>query len=245
MGRHAMPINTFLGGWRGNAAGPSCGARVSAHGRGKRDRLSPGRNGGGGQGMSEDIEQAQQALEHAHEADAAHPAHNDRGARRVAVLISALAAALAIAEMGEKGAQNDFLAHHISTSDAWAFYQAKTLRAAMAGQQIELLESLPNAADPDLRKRIEAAQAERARLDDDEATQGRKQLRAEAEADARERDAIGHHYHLYEIVVGALQIAIVLASVSVVTRMWLLAAAAGALGGVAVLFGLGVAWGVG
>jgi hypothetical protein len=195
--------------------------------------------------MSDDIEQAQQGLEHAHEADEAHPAHRDTGARRAAVLISALAAALAIAEMGEKGAQNDFLAHHISTSDAWAFYQAKTLRSAMAGDQAELLASLPNASDPQVRARIEAARAERARLDDDEATQGRKQLRAEAEADARERDVVGHHYHLYEIVVGALQISIVLASVSVVTRMWPLAAAAGAIGGVAALFGLAVAWGAG
>ena len=129
--------------------------------------------------MSDDIEQAQQGLEHAHEANAAHPTHNDRGARRVAVLISALAAALAIAEMQEKGAQNDYLAHHISTSDAWAFYQAKTLRSAMEELQAELLASLPNATEPDVLKRTEAAKAEKARLDDDEKTQGRKQLRAQ------------------------------------------------------------------
>jgi len=195
--------------------------------------------------MSEDLEQAQQGLEHAHEANAAHTAHNDSGARRVAVLISALAAGLAIAEMAEKGAQNDYLSHHISTSDAWAFYQAKTLRWAMAGQQAELLASLPNASDSAVQKRIEATQAERARLDDDEATQGRKQLRAEAEANARDRDAVGQHYHLYEYVVGALQIAIVLASVSVVTRMWLLAGAAGAIGLAAGLFGIAVAAGIG
>ena len=64
-----------------------------------------GLNERSGRCMSDDIEQAQQGLEHAHEANAAHPTHNDRGARRVAVLISALAAALAIAEMQEKGAQ--------------------------------------------------------------------------------------------------------------------------------------------
>jgi hypothetical protein len=193
--------------------------------------------------MSDDIEQAQQGLEHAHEANERHPAHNDGGARRVAVLISALAAGLAIAEMAEKGAQNDYLAHHITTSDDWAFYQAKTLRAAMTEQQIDVLASLPNAAEPEVQKRIAASQAEKARLDDDEKTQGRKQLRAQAEAEARERDEVGHHYHLYEFVVGALQIAIVLASVSVVTRMWVLAAVAGAVGGVAAAFGLWVGLG--
>ena len=188
--------------------------------------------------MSDDLEQAQQGMEHAHEANAAHPAHDDRGARRVAVLISALAAGLAIAEMAEKGAQNEFLAHHISTSDSWAFYQAKTLRSAMVGQQIEVLASLPNAADPEVATRIAAARAEQARLNDDEKSQGRKQLRAQAEAEAKTRDAVGEHYHLYEYVVGALQIAIVLASVSVVTRMWLLAAAAGVIVGAAAVFGL-------
>jgi hypothetical protein len=195
--------------------------------------------------MSDDIEQAQQGLDHAHEANEAHPAHNDRGARRIAVLISALAAGLAIADMQEKGAQNDFLAGHISTSDNWAFYQAKTLRSAMVGQQIELLASLPNAADPEVRRRIEASQAELARLDDDVKTQGRKQLREQAEASARERDAVGRHYHLFEYVVGALQIAIVLASVSVVTRIWALAAVAGIVGGAAALFGIAVAAGIG
>jgi len=194
--------------------------------------------------MSDDIEQAQQGLEHAQEAVEHHRQHNDRGARRVAVLISALAAALAIAEMGEKSAQNDYLARHISTSDAWAFYQAKTLRSVMVGQQADLLASLPTAADPDVVRRIQAARAEQARLDDDEKTQGRKQLRAQAEADSRDRDSVGEHYHLYEVVVGALQIAIVLASVSVVTRMWPLAAAAGAIGGLAALFGIAVRGGV-
>jgi hypothetical protein len=194
--------------------------------------------------MSDDLEQAQKGLEHAHEANAAHPTHNDTGARRVAVLISALAAGLALAETAEKSAQNDYLAHHVATSDTWAFYQAKTERWAMEGLHAELLASLPNAADPEIRKRIETAQQEQARLEDDEKTVGRKQLRAQAEAEARIRDEVGHHYHLYEIVVGALQIAIVLASVSVVTRMWLLAGAAGVLGLVAGVFAIAVAAGV-
>lgn len=195
--------------------------------------------------MSDDIEQAQKGLEHAHEASAAHPTHSDRGARRVAVLISALAAGLAIAEMAEKSAQNDYLAHYIASSDVWAFYQAKTVRSAMAEQQASLLESLPNAADPELRKRIAAAQAEHARLDDDEKSLGRKQLRARAEAEEKVREQAGHEYHRFETVVGALQIAIVLASVAVVTRTWMLAAAAGVLGLVAAAFGVAVAIGAG
>jgi hypothetical protein len=194
--------------------------------------------------MSDDIEQAQKGLEHAHAAIEGHAEHSDSGARRVAILISVLAAALALAEMQEKGAQNEYLTHHVAVSDDWAFYQAKTLRWGMQALHIDTLESLPNAADPELRKRIEAARAEQARLDDDEKTLGRKQLRARAEEQTRQREAAFTQYHHFELVVGALQIAIVLASVSVVTRMRALALAAGALGGGGALYGLAVAVGL-
>jgi hypothetical protein len=194
--------------------------------------------------MSDTIEQAQQGLEHAQEANEKHPEHNDMSARRIAILISALAAALALAEMSEKGAQNEYLTHHIAASDAWAFYQAKTIRADIHRDQADLLDSLPNAADPEVRKRAEAARATVARLDDDEKTQGRKQLREQAQEKERQRTEAFEMYHKFERVVGALQISIVLASVAVVTRMRTLAIVAGVLGGGAALYGLAVnyAW---
>ena len=192
--------------------------------------------------MSDNIERAQQGLEHAEHANEAHPQHNDVGARRIAILISALAAALALAEMSEKGAQNEYLTHHIAASDGWAFYQAKTIRADIHRDQADLLDSLPNAADPEVRKRAEAARATAARLDDDEKTLGRKQLRAQAEEKERQRAEAFEAYHKFERVVGALQISIVLASVSVVTRMRALAIAAGVIGGGAALYGLAVSY---
>ena len=64
--------------------------------------------------MSETIENAREGLHHAqHEPGG----HTDGSARKVAVLIAVLAAALALAEMGEKGAQNEYLTHHIALSD--------------------------------------------------------------------------------------------------------------------------------
>jgi len=193
--------------------------------------------------MSETIEPAQQGLEHAHAAVEGHAENSDGGARRIAILISVLAAALALSEMGEKGAQNDYLTHHVGVSDQWAFYQAKTLRSGMYALHIDTLASLPNASDPAIQQRIEAAKAEQARLEDDEKTLGRKQLRAAAEEQTRQRDAAFERYHKFELVVGALQIAIVLASVSVVTRMRALAIAAGVLGGGGALYGIAVAAG--
>jgi hypothetical protein len=186
--------------------------------------------------MSDDLERAQEGIEHAHHA-------HEGGvswARRIAILISILAAALAIAEMGEKSAQNQFLANHVTLSDDYAFYQAKTERWDTLRATADVLDSLPNAADPAVRARGDKLRAEAARLNDDVKTQGRKQLLARTEGDKAARDEAFHHYHSYEWVVGALQIAIVLASVSVVTRVALLWMVAAGIGGVSVVFALAV-----
>jgi hypothetical protein len=184
--------------------------------------------------MSDQVDLAKEGIEHAH-----HASHEDAGARRVAVMIAALAAALAVSEMGEKAAQNAYLTHHIQASDDWAFYQAKTVRMNMYALHADLLEQLPPTEAA--RKRIEAAQATASRLDDDPNTDGRKQVQAKARESEAARDHAFHRYHLFEAVVGALQIAIVLASVSVVTRVRWLSLAAGGLGIAAGLSGLAVA----
>ena len=190
-----------------------------------------------------DTETAQHALEHAHHV-AEHP--TDGHARNAALLIGVLAAALALADMQEKQAQNAYLSHHIGVSDTWAFYQAKRVRADTAEQTAAILESLPGAAtDPEIRKRIDDARAAAARLrSDPEKGEGAKELDAKARAESELRDQALHRYHRFELVGGALQIAIVLASVSVVTRVRLLVAVAAVLGGIAVAGGLLIAVGV-
>ena len=171
--------------------------------------------------MPDSLDHAREGIEHAH-----HAAPSDRFARRVAVLIAALAALLAIAEMGEKSAQNDYLTRHIALSDNWAFYQAKLLRSNLATAEADILQSLPG-ADP---ARVAVARKTAQRLADDPATQGAKQLRAEAEHLTAARDATFHRYHALEVVVGAVQIAIVLASIAVVTRQRWLVLVAGLIG---------------
>jgi hypothetical protein len=89
--------------------------------------------------------------------------------------------------------------------------------------------------------RAAEARAQAKRMDDDEKTLGRKQLLARAEHSQALRDHEFHRYHLFELVVSGLQIAIVLASVSVVTRVNALALGAGVLGFGAFLMGVAVA----
>jgi hypothetical protein len=189
--------------------------------------------------MSESIERAQEGLESAHDA-ASH--EGDHAARWIAVLIATLAAALALAELGEKAAQNTYLTDHVTLSDNWAYYQAKSARATTREAEASVLESLPGTGDPAVQARIKQAHDEAARLrDDPTGGEGTQQLEARAAEIRAERDHAFHHYHRYELAVGALQIAIVLASVSVVTRTRALTLAAGLIGGGAAVFALAVA----
>ena len=194
--------------------------------------------------MTEALEHAKEAIEHAHH-EAVHGAQPpDHFSRNVAVLVGILAATLAIAELGEKSAQNAYLTHHISASDDWNFYQAKNIRSNLYSIQADLLDSLPNNTDPAIRKKIEAARGEAKRLDDDEKSKGRKQLATKARESELAREKAYHRYHLFEIMVGALQISIVLSSVSIVAKVKPLAVVSGGLGILAAIGGLLVGFGL-
>ena len=164
--------------------------------------------------------------------------------RGVAVLIAALAAALALADLGEKQHQNAYLTYHIAVSNDWAFYQAKNARATTLAAEATILANLPGADGPGTQKAIQNAKETEARYRDEPGGDGMKQLAVRAKVNEENRDHAFHRYHQYELVVGALQIAIVLASVSVVTSVATLAVAAATIGGLAALFGLAIAVGI-
>jgi hypothetical protein len=189
--------------------------------------------------VSEAIEQAHEI----HEATEEHQ-HGDRTARRIAVLISVLAAALALAQIGEKSSQNAYLTHHIAVSDDWSFYQAKNVRSVMRGTEADILESLPSATDPAVQARIKAARDDAARLRDEPGNDGMKQIAVQARQEEQARETAFHRYHSFELVAGALEIAIVLASVSIVTRISAFAIGAAAIGLAAIGGGLAIVAGV-
>jgi Domain of unknown function (DUF4337) len=178
-----------------------------------------------------DIDIATESLErHEHLKEAPEDNHG----RRAALLIGILAAILALSEMAERGAQNAYLAHHITVSDDFAFYQARQARALMLNQTATLLQALAPPS-PEVQKAVTEAQAEAHRLtDDSERGNGLKQIQARSEAEGRLRDQALHEYEWLEIVTSALQIAIVLASVSVVTQLRKIAYLGAALGAGAV-----------
>jgi Domain of unknown function (DUF4337) len=190
--------------------------------------------------MSESIEHAREGIERAHHA---HAEEGDASARWVAVLVALFAAALALADVGEKAAQTDFLMNHITMTDDYAYYQAKNLRVTTLDTAVAILQSLPDAASPAVVARVAAARAAQAVLRDDPAhDNGMKQLLATAARHEHAARHALHREHGFAGAAGALQIAILLASVSIVTRMTALRWGAGVIGALAIAFGL-LVWG--
>ena len=163
-------------------------------------------------------------------------AHADHGGnKRVALLISVLALVLAFSETLGKGAQTAALAMNIEASNLWAFFQAKTIRQTVlrtAAEEVEVSGSGENSRKQ-MAKWRETAQRYQ---NEPETGEGRDQLAARAKEAEKKRDRSMAAYHHYEVASAAVQIAIVLASASIITTMPVLVWIAGALGALGVVF---------
>ena len=143
--------------------------------------------------------------------------------KKIALLISVLALFLALVETMAKGAQTNALSYNIEASNLWAFFQAKTIRQTVvrtAGEQLDLERVRnPEAAAADaIAQRADAWAKTVARWESEPETgEGRKELTARAKAAETKRDTALARYHHYEISSAAFQIAIVLASATVIT----------------------------
>ena len=172
--------------------------------------------------------------------EAAH-GHLNKG---IAILIATLAALLAVTEMGGKSAQNTYTAHNIEASNLWAFFQAKTARMTTVRTAAEWLavtvpDGLPPSRAQAVEEQITKWKAAAERYDSEPSTgEGRQQLSERAKASEAERDHALAAYHLFEYGAAAFQLAIVLASASLVTEVTLLSLTAGGLGVVGTLLAL-------
>jgi hypothetical protein len=186
---------------------------------------------------------AHEAQEHAHHAHHA-AGHHAPSNKKIAILISILAALLAICEVGGKSAQTNALNANIEAANLWNFFQAKTIRMTVMRTAGEALEAegfegaVPEKAER-VAKRIASWKDTAARYDSEPSTnEGRKELMARAKQAEAVRDKSLSAYHMFEYGSAALQLGIVLASAAVITEVALLAFMALGLGGVGVFFGL-------
>jgi len=156
--------------------------------------------------------------------------HADHGGNKgIALLISILALVLAFSETLGKSAQTTALAMNIEASNLWAFFQAKTIRQTVLRTAAEELSvvSRDEAAKKQVEKWRETAQRYQS---EPETGEGREQLAARAKEAEKKRDRSMAAYHLFELSSAAVEIAIVLASASIITAIAALAWIAGGLG---------------
>ena len=162
--------------------------------------------------------------------------HADHGGNKgVALLISVLALVLAFSETLGKSAQTEAMSYNIQASNLWAFFQAKTIRQTTLRTAADQLGA--TAESEKAKQQIDAWKKTAERYEDEpETREGRKQLADRAKNAERKRDKAFAAYHHFELSSAAVQIAIVLASASIITTMPALFWTAGVLGVVGIGF---------
>ncbi len=158
----------------------------------------------------------------------------------VAIYIAVLAVLLAIAATGSNDAMKTAQQAGFQVNDQYAFYQSKVIRQSqikLAADDLELkMLETPNLPEPAL-KLLQTRKAdydkEAARLETN-ARNGKKELLAKAENCENERNLALAQHPFYDYSMAMLQIAIVLASASIIMGARLLLGASGLVG----LFGI-------
>jgi hypothetical protein len=168
-----------------------------------------------------------------------HQSHN----KRIGIVIAAMAAVLAFTEMAGRNAATDVVRETVEASDTWAFFQAKTIRAAMLRADAQALRAQSTGASavaaPEIAKTLADWEATAAREDSEPSTgEGRKELTLKARAIEKHRDDRDAAKETYELASGALELGILLASTSIVTGVAGLALLGGGFGAIGAVFGV-------
>ena len=145
--------------------------------------------------------------------------------RLIAVYIAILAVALSICSVGGGNATKDATARNIEASNAWAFFQAKNIRRNDVRIEIGALElrlatepNLTEAARTAIQDKLKQYREQEARLSSEPETgEGLKELMAKGKALETQRDRAMHKDPYFDYGQALLQIAIVLASVAIIT----------------------------
>ena len=155
--------------------------------------------------------------------------------RKIALLIAVIALFLALSETLGKGAQTESISKNVEASNLWAFFQAKSIRRTVVqsvSDQAKLSLGVmgDDAAKTALQKQIDDWQKTAARYrSEPETGEGTEQLAARAKRAEEERNLATAKYHHFELGSAAFQIAIVLASASIITSIIALAWVSGLL----------------
>jgi hypothetical protein len=145
----------------------------------------------------------------------------DRFSRRVALVTAVYAVMLALAALGGNHAMKEMLLAQQKSSDQWAFYQAKVIREHQyRAQKLRLEADLVERGDtmkPAAREQVEAL-AKQFGEEEKRYNGEKKDIEKEAKALEHERDRWQTKDPYFLFAEAVLQIAIVMASVSILSR---------------------------
>ncbi len=187
--------------------------------------------------MSHGVHAVQHEVEHKIEHDEGHGGHDSGGTtlsqnKKIALLIAVIALCLAFSETLGKSAQTSALNYQIEASNLWNFFQAKSIRrtntlVASEAAKVDLATTADEARKAALQKQIDDWEKTAARYRSEPEAGGGKgegttELAKRAIEEQHKRDDALAKYHHYEVASASFQIAIVLASATVITGMMLL-----------------------
>lgn len=166
-------------------------------------------------------------------ADVKSPYEEEAEKRRnkwIGIYVGILAALLAICSMGGGNATKDAMRANIDVSDTYNFYQSKNGRQLQLRLQIEQLELMIATAPtipPEVKKSIEDKIAEHKKWieryeSDPKSNEGKKELLVKAGKLEAERDLALKRDPFFDIAQALLQIAVVMAGVSLLSSSNLL-----------------------
>jgi len=171
-------------------------------------------------------------LEHVEQAEQAAEARENFG-RRAAVVVSVMAALLAIASLAGNRSSTEAILAQARASDTYNEYQANSLKRHVNLDDAAQLRILASGTLAEAEANQQAATLEQAVNDKYQPAQD--SLLPAAQDLERERDLAEARHRGYQTAEAAFQLGIVLASISIVARArWLLLIGA-ALGGIGVL----------
>jgi hypothetical protein len=172
--------------------------------------------------------------EAAHEQEEHHEGSDTNFRKRTAVFVGVLGMLMAIASLGGESSMKETINANIRASDTYSFYQARNIRQTsyqIAADTLEMTKTSPGLA-PEARdaltKKIEDYRATVKRYESDpEKGEGKRELLAKANKYEEERDVAQRKDINFDFSRALYEIAIVLASVSIVAAsrpiLWLCA----------------------
>lgn len=140
----------------------------------------------------------------------------DPFARRVALFVAVYAVGLAVSALGGSNAAKDMVMAQQKATNLWAYYQAKVIRENMYLLEAEKLELDADARPAADRARLDAAR-EKYRAKAAKYQHEKEEIKAEAEALERDRDKAARRDPYFDFAEVTLQVAIVLASVAMLS----------------------------